>query len=411
MAALVKSPTRVDLDQLRFVRPEENVPGSTTRSLNAYGRTVSTPRRNPEAPMVAAARPANIAAAILVVLAAASPTGTRAQIAVHLTEGDGIFVDGRNLEIVHGRSPSDLARLIAALSARDIGPGAIIFRAGDRLYIADTPAALPGVAALEPRRERISIAYDPPKNPQHQKVYELVKQRRVLEILQELLSPFRLPVDLDISTVGCDGVANAYFNRKGTERTIRMCYEFLQVMMEELPPEEGAVRNDALIGQLYLVLLHEAGHAIYDIFEVPVLGTQEDAADQFATFVLLQFGGERAYRLIRGAAHSFKRIIADLKDRPDVTLPLTAFSSDHSRPEQRFFNMACTAYGYDPELFASVISEDWLPEKRARQCKAEYADLAFALRRLVGPYVDKAQARRVLETRWLTDESPAGSAR
>ena len=126
---------------------------------------------------------------------------------------------------------------------------------------------------------------------------------------------------------------------------------------------------------------------------------------------MLQFGGERAYRLIRGAAHSFKRIVARLKDKPDVTLPLTAFSSDHSRPEQRFFNLACSAYGYDAKLFASMIDEEWLPAKRARKCKDEYADLTFAMKRLAGPHVDRALARKVLDTGWLPEESPAAEAR
>ena len=363
--------------------------------------------------MVAAPRPANIAAAALVALAATMPTaGTQAQNAVSLAEGDGIFIDGRKLEILYGKHRSDAGNLVKSLGAREIGPGAIIFRSGDRLYITDAPAGLPAVAAVEPPQGSISIAYETPKNPEHQKVYALIKELRALEILKGLLAPFRLPVDLEIKTVGCDGVANAFFDRTGGQRSIRMCYEFLQVMMQDLPNEtaaEGTTRNDELIGQLSLVLLHEAGHAIYDIFEVPILGSQEDAADQFASYVMLQFGGERAYRLIRGAAYSFKPIVAKLKDKPDVTLPLTAFSSDHSRPEQRFFNLACSAYGYDAKLFASLVDDEWLPEKRAKRCKAEYADLTFAMRRLVGPYVDKALARKVLDTKWLSEESPAAA--
>jgi len=356
--------------------------------------------------MVVAPTPATFAAAAFIALAAAvATTGAQAQSTVSLAEGDALFIDGRKFEIVPGQRWSDVADLIKPSGAREIGPGAIIFRAGDRLYIADAPAA------AGPRHEPVSIAYEAPKNPDHQQVYELVKERRVLEIFKGLLSPLRLPVDLEIKTVGCDGVANAFFDRKGNQRTIRMCYEFLQVMLQELPNEEGTTRNDALIGQLFLVLLHEGGHAVYDIFEVPVLGSHEDAADQFAAYVLLQFGGERAYRLIRGAAHSFRRIIADLKDRPDVTLPLTAFSSDHSRPERRFFNLACTAYGYDATLFASMVDEEWLPEKRARRCKGEYEDLKFAMQRLVGPHVDQAQARKMLDTNWLSDDSPAADAR
>jgi hypothetical protein len=357
--------------------------------------------------MVAAPRPANIAAAALMMLAAAVPSGTQAQNAATIAENEGIFIDGHTFEMVPGQPTHDARTLIEALGAREIGPGAIIFRSGDRLYIVGAPAGPPGGSTVGSQPARVFIAYETPKNPEHQKVYELVKERRVLELLREFLSPFRLPVDLDIRTVGCDGVVNAFFDRKGEERTIRMCYEFLQVMLQELPNDEGTTRNDALIGQLFLVLLHEAGHAIYDIFEIPVLGSQEDAADQFATYVLLQFGGERSYRLIRGAAHSFKRIIADLKERPDVTLPLTAFSNDHSRPERRFYNLACMAYGYDDKLFASMVDEQWLPEKRAKRCKAEFDDTTFAMRRLVSPYVDKALARKVIDTRWLPEESPA----
>ena len=343
--------------------------------------------------MVVAPRPVSIAAAALVAVATAMSSATQAQTAAGIADGDGILIDGRTFEMVPGQHRGDVGRLVKALGARELGPGAIVFRAGDKLYIAGAPATSP--------HEPISIVYEPPKNPEHQKVYELVKQRRVLEILKGILAPFRLPVDLEIRTVGCDGVANAYFDHKGNQRTIRMCYEFLQVMLQELPNEAGAPRNDALIGQLFLVLLHEAGHAIYDIFDVPVLGSQEDAADQFAGYVMLQFGGDRAYRLIRGAAHAFRRIIARIKDKPDVTLPLTAFANEHSRPERRFYNLTCSAYGYDETLFAGLVDDEWLPESRARRCKAEFEDIRFALRQLVGRHVDKAVARTVIATRWL----------
>jgi hypothetical protein len=365
--------------------------------------------------MVAAAGTANIAAAALVMLAAAFPTnGTQAQNAISLADRNGIFIDGRNFEILQGKSQSDVRHLVDALSAREIGPGAIIFRAGDRLYIVDARAVLPAGAAVEPQHGQVFIAYETPKNPEHQKVYERIKEFRALEMLKQLLGPFRLPVDLEISTAGCDGAANAFFDRKGKRRTIRMCYEFLQNIMQEVPSEttaEGITPQEALVGPLFLVLLHETGHAMFDIFQVPVLGSQEDAADQFATYVLLQFGGQRAQRLLRGAAYSFKRIVADIKDKPNVTLPLEAFSSDHSRPEQRFFNMACVAYGYDDKLFAGAVDKEYLPEKRAKKCKAEYDDLAFALQRLVGPHIDTAAARELLDRRWLSEERPAAAAR
>src|SRR5580704_6811533 len=40
---------------------------------------------------------------------------------------------------------------------------------------------------------RIRVEYAPPQNPDQQKVYDLVKEHRVLETLQQILSPFRFP--------------------------------------------------------------------------------------------------------------------------------------------------------------------------------------------------------------------------
>jgi hypothetical protein len=41
----------------------------------------------------------------------------------------------------------------------------------------------------------IEVAYVPPKNPRHQPIYERLKERRALERLQLLLSPFSLPAN------------------------------------------------------------------------------------------------------------------------------------------------------------------------------------------------------------------------
>jgi len=58
----------------------------------------------------------------------------------------------------------------------------------------------------------------------------------------------------------------------------------------------------AAVGQFLWVTLHEAGHAIFDILDVSIFGHPEDAADNFATYVMLQFGKGQAQRLIGGAA-------------------------------------------------------------------------------------------------------------
>jgi hypothetical protein len=220
-------------------------------------------------------------------------------------------------------------------------------------------------------------------------------------MMQVIFSPFRLPENLYMKAVNCDGVPNAYFFREEDKPTIRICYELLNVMYGMIPKKptaEGITPREAFTGMLLFAIAHEFGHAVFDIYNLPVLGRQEDAADQFATHYLLQFGGDLAYRLVRGAAYTHHELIQSLKDKPKVTVPVLAFASDHGSPEQRFYNLVCIAYGYDPTTFAAVVDNGYLPEPRAKVCKYEYSNLAYAIKKLVGPYIDPELATKAAAT-------------
>src|SRR6516165_2368889 len=51
-----------------------------------------------------------------------------------LANNQGIFVDGKTFKIVRGTAKGDPAAEIAKMGAKEIGPGAILFRHGDKLY-------------------------------------------------------------------------------------------------------------------------------------------------------------------------------------------------------------------------------------------------------------------------------------
>ena len=51
-------------------------------------------------------------------------------------------------------------------------------------------AALSERVEAAPKVSRVSVSYVAPKNPSHQQIYEGMRERRVLEKLQEVLSPF-----------------------------------------------------------------------------------------------------------------------------------------------------------------------------------------------------------------------------
>lgn len=112
------------------------------------------------------------------------------------------------------------------------------------------------VTANEKPVGSIHIEYVTPKNPEHQQVYDLIKERHALENLQKIFSPFRLPADLMIKTVGCDGVSNAWYQRVGKLPTVSLCYD-LQEIWQGIPKKTtpaGITPEDALVGQLFFAV-------------------------------------------------------------------------------------------------------------------------------------------------------------
>jgi hypothetical protein len=134
------------------------------------------------------------------------------------------------------------------------------------------------------------------------KIYERVKKRQVLEELSAFLSPLRLPKKLRVRTLQCNTV-NAFCDPN--EFTLKICYEWMDATEQMAPAKlspEGFTRQEVIVGGFVGVLLHEMGHAISDVLDLPVLGREEDAADQIAVFIMLQFGKEVARTAIKGTA-------------------------------------------------------------------------------------------------------------
>jgi hypothetical protein len=241
------------------------------------------------------------------------------------------------------------------------------------------------------RTNRVSIEYVHPKNPAHLQIYQLLKERLVLERLQVLLSPFRLPRTLKVSLAGCDGEADAFYE----DAAITICYEYLADLRSKMPAKttpEGIEPIDTIVGPLIDTSLHEAGHALFDMLQLPVFGREEDAADQVAAYIYLQFGKTIAPRFIMGTAYAY---LSEAKENAAAARPLTAFAGEHGTPAQRMYNVLCIAYGSDPELFGYVVTKKYLPEKRAEQCEAEYDQVANAFEDLVHPHLDLALVRKL----------------
>src|SRR5258708_27903063 len=61
-------------------------------------------------------------------------------------DNESILIDGKTFKLTVGKAKSDSSAPIRVLGARELDPGALIFRSGEKLYIVDSPLRLPGRA-------------------------------------------------------------------------------------------------------------------------------------------------------------------------------------------------------------------------------------------------------------------------
>ena len=253
----------------------------------------------------------------------------------------------------------------------------------------------PVAASAEAQTNRVKIEYVPPTNPAHQPILDLLKRRHSLEHLQTLLSPFRLSRDLLLRVTGC-GVVNAWYEAG----VVTVCYEYLDFIEKNVTKQtarDGVTPEDALIGQSYYVFMHEVGHAMFAFFQVPVFGGEEQAADQFSTYMMLLIGKAEAFPLIIGATYTFQSFL----QKPEITASIASFSDIHGTPAQRYFNLMCIGYGARPDVFADVETNHYLPPSRAQDCAFEYGVLAWTFDGLIRPHIDQEMASKVLDSSWL----------
>jgi len=257
------------------------------------------------------------------------------------------------------------------------------------LFCATQPAAW-AAAPTNLKSNRVKISYVPPSNPAHQHIYEVLQERRVLERMQGYLSPLRLPQTLFLKTAGCKGESNAWY--EDTEHTVTVCYEYIDEVLRNAPDvttAAGVTPQDAIVGPTNEVFFHEIGHAIFDLLKVPILGREEDAADQIASYGMLRLDKDIAHQTVAGVAYMYGHEMKS--DSPG----LEQFADAHGVSAQRFYNLLCMAYGKDSKLFADLVEKKYLPESRAEGCADEYKQVDYAFKKLIYPYIDQAQVKKV----------------
>lgn len=253
------------------------------------------------------------------------------------------------------------ACLVLAAACRDSAPPS-----------AGLSAPPPAPAAPE-ATGRFLAEYEP-ASPALRDLRDRLAGSRLLDtVAAGLNDTLRLRENVVIAASEC-GEPNAYYRPEA--RRVTLCYELLADLGRRF---SRSPQGDILVaGTTAFVLLHEVGHALIHVLDLPTTGREEDAVDQLATLLMLGEGPV-------GDSLAFAAAAWFLQSAPRRIDPL-AFADEHGLDAQRVYSILCWVHGRDPTRYPEIVREGWLPAGRAERCPAEYARVSRSWSRLLAPY-------------------------
>lgn len=207
-----------------------------------------------------------------------------------------------------------------------------------------------------------------------QQALEAIKQSEINELFVDasnLVFSFNQPVTIQYGVI--DGPLYDPENH-----TVQMPYEFYQQALSyfkkhhyeknyDKPAEEAAL--DTLLHTLF----HEVGHAFIADQNIPVLGKEEDAVDNLAAILMIEYIKDGDDRVI-SAADMFA---FESEDRPDY-YDFGEYIDEHSFDLQRYFSTLCLVYGNNPQKYHYLLEEvekEYLSERK-EFCEYQYQSLS-----------------------------------
>lgn len=186
-----------------------------------------------------------------------------------------------------------------------------------------------------------------------------------------------LPRDLPI--VYCEHPkVNAWYSPN--EHKITVSYKLVAFLLDFY--RKRGVRDPERETQATLdfIILHELGHALIHELDLPVVGREEDAADEFATLIGLDALQDRGVGQAMSAAGWFR-----MMGSSEVKLKEMEFWDEHSMNSQRFYKILCFLYGSNPHGLGPYITPV-VPYTRLRTATERYPKKVERWRRLLAAH-------------------------
>jgi hypothetical protein len=238
--------------------------------------------------------------------------------------------------------------------------------------------ARPVAKPAEPSGGQIQVVYNRVKSPFAKDFQAVYQKSRLFEtavgpINRNLL----LPRDLTIELGEC-GFVNAYY--EPAQHRIVMCYD-LTAYLTKVFRKGGLSQREAEVQALNATVFtfyHEMAHMLIHELDLPIVGKEEDVADQFSA-LLLSNAGDGGQSSILAAAQWF--------GSTQSAESQVKYMDEHSLNEQRAYYLICLLHAKQPRELQRTVSQLGFPPERLQKCKDEYRQIARSWELMITPYL------------------------
>lgn len=243
---------------------------------------------------------------------------------------------------------------------------------------------------------KLIAVYEPGTTPSGEKTRSFLEKNHVLDnIASQANTRVTLAYDVPLMGLNCDE-SNAFWS--SMRQDIRYCYEFEATTRKlfEKPDDDGKKPSskqvdDNIVGFTNGIVLHELGHALITMYDLPVTGKEEDAVDQLAV-VLLTTGGHPHDEYVAETIYAWARMASEKEINKSASDLLDNYADEHSLSAQRLFNWTCWLYGSNPDAYQALVQNEdnpdgTLPSARAGQCEDEYNKMTKSWNTLLKPHL------------------------
>lgn len=240
-------------------------------------------------------------------------------------------------------------------------------------------SVLLGAAGPAAAQGRFQVQYVQPP-AEIEPLIAAIREAGVIEAAADHVSTaLQLPRDVPIVFDTC-GQPNAFYDPDA--KAISFCYEFVGMFAQIFVSAPDITQDEiaqGIVGSTLFFMLHEMGHSLVDVLDLPITGREEDAVDDLAALIMID--AEASDDLL-AAIESFDTLANGLEESDEEV----AYWDEHSLDIQRAYALDCVVYGSDPQEYGDLVRDDRLPESRAVRCPEEFEQKSESWDRLLWDY-------------------------